>query len=175
MDTTVPQEAADRRKAYYDGVGERLRKLRKAERTSAELAVHLIYTHDVLETRLLRYFAAHNLSPASFNVLMILRNSETGEMPLHCISELLLVSRANVTGLVDCLEQRQLVTRHTDARDRRVRMARLTDDGRTLIEAVAPGHYELLARMCKHLSDEDRATLRGLLEKLRHSAEAVNF
>lgn len=167
------REAADRRKAYYDGVGERLRSLKKAQRTSTELAVHLIYTHDVLETRLLRYFAPHSLSPAAFNVMMILRNSPLHEMPLHCISELLLVSRANVTGLVDCLETRNFVERRTDARDRRVRIARLTDAGNALIDAVMPGHYELLHGLCKGLSDDERVTLRRLLEKLRLSIEAA--
>lgn len=161
----------DRRASYYAGARERCRRYPNADPTSVELILHMFYTGDVMETIIARSFARHGLSASAFNVLMILRHSDAKELPLHHISELLLVTRANVTGLVDCLEQRHLVERHVDARDRRVRIARLTAAGEAMIEAVLPDHYDLLSRLCAGLTEDEQVTLRTLLEKLRVSAE----
>lgn len=160
--------AVDRRDAYYAEVARRrCQDNPNADPSSVNLILQFVYTHDVLETWITRYFSAHGISPSAFNVLMILRDNENRELPLHQISELLLVSRANVTGLVDCLEHRNLVERRVDERDRRVRIARLTDEGDRLIKLLLPEHHDRLRQVCKCFSEQERVTLCGLLERLR--------
>jgi MarR family 2-MHQ and catechol resistance regulon transcriptional repressor len=178
MDPHPPRAAADRREAYYGDVCSRVRSIPDADPSAANLIVHLLYAHDVIQTRMARYLSAHSLSPSAFNVLMILRNNESagGEdaMALHHISELLLVSRANVTGLVDCLLGRGLVERRIDERDRRVRLASLTDEGRALLEEILPGHHAQLREMCRGVDPEERRILTRLLARLRKSAEEAS-
>jgi MarR family 2-MHQ and catechol resistance regulon transcriptional repressor len=162
-------KAADRREEHY------LRRMRQhSERyedfhwQSVETLVNLIYTCDVIESHVARCMDAHGLSLGSFNALMILSRYDEG-CPMHELGELLLVSRANTTGLVDLLERRKLVERFASQEDRRVRLARLTKAGRALLEAILPGHYRRVREMLRGMSNKDKAALSKLLTKLRHN------
>lgn len=138
---------------------------------SVELLVNLAYTYDVIHSHLARRIESHGLSLGAFNVLMILSRSEDEGCPMHELGELLLVSRANVTGLVDCLARRGLVERTQHERDRRVRLVRLTKAGENLLESILPGHYARVREMLKSVSNKDKQLLSKLLMKLRHSTQ----
>jgi MarR family 2-MHQ and catechol resistance regulon transcriptional repressor len=138
---------------------------------SVELLVNLAYTYDVIYAHLARKIEAHGLSLGAFNVLMVLSRSEDEGYPMHELGELLLVSRANVTGLVDCLAQRGLVERSQHERDRRVRLVRLTRGGEKLLESILPTHYARVREMLKGVSNKDKAILSELLMKLRHNTQ----
>lgn len=136
---------------------------------SVELLINLIYTCEVVQTHLARKLDAHGLTPGSFNALMILSRYEESGCPMHELGELLLVSRANTTGLIDCLERRGLAERFPSEDDRRVRLARLTRNGRALLESILPAHYARVRELLRGLSNKDKAALSGLLKKLRHN------
>ena len=159
------------REAYYSAVRDHASQCAEADPSAAEALVHLIYTSDMVETRIARSLSSHGISTAAFNVLMILLNSEGNARSLHELSDLLIVSRANVTGLVDCLEHRGLVEREIDPRDRRVRIARLLPDGRALTDEILPEHHRTLRSLCGDLSETERSTLVELLRRLRASVE----
>lgn len=136
---------------------------------SVELLINLLYTCDVIQTHLARKIEAHKLTPASFNTLMILSRCEEEGCAMHELGELLLVSRANITGLIDCLERRKLVERVSSENDRRVRLARITKAGQKLLETILPAHYSRVQKMLKGINDKDKALLSNLLMKLRHN------
>jgi MarR family 2-MHQ and catechol resistance regulon transcriptional repressor len=138
---------------------------------SVELLVNLAYSYDVIYAHLARKIESHGLSLGAFNVLMILSRGEDEGYPMHELGELLLVSRANITGLVDCLAQKGLVERSQDEKDRRVRLVRLTKTGEKLLESMLPAHYARVREMLKGVSNKDKANLSKLLMKLRHNAE----
>lgn len=140
---------------------------------SVELLVNLIYTSDVLQTTLARSVKERGLSLAAFNVLMILSRCEGRGRPMHELGEVLLVSRANVTGLVDCLERKNLVERCADASDRRVRLVCITEAGRKLLETTAPEHYAKVSKLLKEVKNSEKAALNALLTKLRHSVQGA--
>src|ERR1700754_2735368 len=118
---------ADKREHHYlDRMRHHSRNYREFHWPSVELLVNLFYTYDVVHTRLAREAGRERLSTAAFNVMMILSRCGDGGCPMREVGELLLVSRANVTGLIDCLERRGLVERAASAEDRRVRLVRLT-------------------------------------------------
>jgi MarR family 2-MHQ and catechol resistance regulon transcriptional repressor len=137
-------------------------------RPTVELLVNLYYTSDVIESQLAREIETHNLSAAALNALMILSRCEAG-CPMHELGELLLVSRANVTGLVDCLERKGLVKRTTTAGDRRVKLLTLTAAGRGFLETFLPGHYAHVRALLRRLTNQDKLELSRLLLKLRHA------
>lgn len=136
---------------------------------SVELLLNLIYTCDVIQSHLARKIEAHKLSLGAFNVLMILSRYQDEGCPMHELGELLLVSRANVTGLIDCLEARGVVERVASESDRRVRLARLTKTGRKLLETILPSHYARVREMLRGVNNKDKAALSELLMKLRHN------
>jgi MarR family 2-MHQ and catechol resistance regulon transcriptional repressor len=93
---------------------------------SAEVVFNLIYTYDVVLAEVTHALARFDLTPAGFNVLKILRRAGTEGCPLGELSKLLVVSKANVTGLIDVLEKRGLIERASERSDRRIRLARIT-------------------------------------------------
>ena len=169
MSTTLrtdPPEV-DKRGKYYE---ERVRKSARFEEfhlPSVELLLNLIYTYDVLETRLSRVLGTYCLSLSGFNILMILNSMNPDGCQLHELGELLLVSRANVTGLVDSLEQKGMVERCLDQRDRRVRLARITTAGVEFLESMLPHYYVEVRKLLSGFDDADKSTLSDLLAKLR--------
>lgn len=136
---------------------------------TTRVLLNLLCTYDVLDTYLSRRLAAYGLSRSAYNLLMILKASGEGGRPLHEIGELLLTSRANVTGLVDCLEHKGLVQRVPDKNDRRSRLAVLTDDGHALVGDVGPGYAECMRQVLDGLTPPEKQTLTELLVRLRES------
>ena len=113
----------------------------------------------------------YGLTTAQFGVLEALHH--LGPLSLGELADKLLVTGGNVTYVMDRLEALGLVYRDRSAEDRRVVQAKLTREGRALIDKVFPGHVEYVLHLSRHLDEEDRAMLRALLKKLGTSvAEA---
>lgn len=160
--------APDSREGYYqEGVRRHGQRHREFHWPSMELLFNLVYTYDVMESKLARKLAAHGLSLSAFNVLMILSRSGPEGCALHELSNLLVVSRANITGLVRSLMERELVERAEDERDRRVRIAKITARGEKLLETVLPGYYLMVRKMLGGISKDENRLLNNLLAKMR--------
>ncbi|HEX7360185.1 MAG TPA: MarR family transcriptional regulator [Bryobacteraceae bacterium] len=163
----------DRRDAYYH---ERIQEFGPCYANFnpllAQLALNFVYTSEVFQQATGRYMAPFGLSKSTFNVLMLLRHGPEGGMQLHELGELLLVSRANITGLVDHLEREGCVNRAIDSADRRVRRANITKKGKALLDEFIPVHFGNLKILLQDLSGEEEKVLLGLLRKMRVSVAA---
>lgn len=165
----------DKREHHYlDRMRHHSGHYREFHRPSVELLVNLFYTYDVVYTRASREAERAGLSTAAFNVLLILSRCGDEGCPMHEVGELLLVSRANVTGLVDCLERRELVERAVHAEDRRVRLVRLTKAGGALLEGMLPRHYGEIRGALSVISDREKSELSRLLMKLRRGVQRAD-
>lgn len=127
----------------------------------------VVLTFSCLDANVSRFLARWELFPSAFNLLAILVRFGGEGVHLSRISELLAVSRANVTGLVDVLARKNLVERVASTKDRRVRLARLTPDGRRLIDEILPEYYELNRGMCDDLTVEEGELLVKMLRQIR--------
>jgi MarR family transcriptional regulator, 2-MHQ and catechol-resistance regulon repressor len=137
------------------------------DRLSSEVMLNLLYTYDVVASSTGKFLAKHGLAKSSFNVLMNLRYGPPEGMLLHDLGELLLMSRANVTGLMDHLEEKGLVRRIVDATDRRARFARITKKGEAVMEELVPRHFKRTQQGLEAFSEDEKQTLVALLKKLR--------
>ena len=138
--------------------------------STIRLLLNLLGTFDVAERLLAKRLAPFGLSPSTFNVLMILRQHPEG-CAMSAMSGLLLVSRANITGLIDSLEERGLVQRTPCPGDRRSKVGRLTDAGRQLLESLLPDHYTYLRSMLAEVPEEDKTQLTALLMRMRSAMQ----
>jgi DNA-binding MarR family transcriptional regulator len=81
-----------------------------------------------------------------------------------------MIGSSALTNRVDRLVSRGLVTRETDAQNRRRVLITLTPDGLVLVDRIAGGHYlnedRLLSGLSKAQRDRLAATLRTLLISL---------
>jgi MarR family 2-MHQ and catechol resistance regulon transcriptional repressor len=136
---------------------------------SMETMLSLLYTYDLLHQATGRYMAEYGLSKSSVNILMLLRYGPARGMQLHELGELLLVSRANITGLIDHLEEKGYVTRSVDPEDRRARYARITKEAEALLDEFIPVHCGKVKSMLHDLSEDEKGTLLHLLKKTRAS------
>src|SRR5690606_41763212 len=69
------------------------------------------------------------------------------------------IERANIVTLLAELEQRELVTRHTAAADRRSRILHLTPAGEELTRKLLRLHERLERDLEEHLGTSERETL----------------
>ena len=160
----------DRREVFYKSrLRETAARYGTRDLLPVEVAVNLAHTYDLLQQELNRASSLHGLSKSTLNILLILQNGPETGMQLHDLGELLLVSRANITGLIDHLEAKGLVKRTVDPADRRVRHARITKKAEALLDEYVPIHHRYIETLLKDLSQEDKQTLVNLLGKTRQS------
>lgn len=107
-----------------------------------------------------------DLTPPQFYVLATIGYS--GGLPFGEIGEKMMVTVSNLTGIVDRLEDKGLVARERNPRDRRVVRVALTDKGAKLHKSAIPLFEKSIAELFSSLSDEQQKELSHLLRKLIH-------
>ncbi len=115
-----------------------------------------------------RTTAAAGLTPAQFVVMGALWDRDL--RPLKELAIVALCTPATVTGIVDVLERKGLVTRESNPADRRSLLVQLTEAGRAM-ESAVPTTQEMFGGCCSGLSSEEVATLAELLGRLNESLE----
>ena len=135
-----------------------------------EAFLSLQRTASLLIQALGRELKEHDLTPAQYNTLRILRGAEPDALTCGEIGERLVSPGPDVTRLLDRLEQRGLVTRLRDAEDRRVVRARITDSGIDLLGELDDPVGRLLTRLLGPLGPERLRTLVELLGEARGTA-----
>jgi len=162
----------DQRRTYYWGrVRKYCERYKDFNWPSTELILNFAYTHDVLLSDSLKVYAEFNLSVSALNILMILNFGDDKGYMQQELSGLLLVSRANVTKVIDGMEKRGLVVRSSSQEDRRARFVKLTATGRALAHRIIPIQNKKSVRVTAGLSKNEIRTLNKLLVKL--SAQIV--
>lgn len=131
----------------------------------------LLRTHLVLVARLDRdLLERHGIALAWYDVLVQLHASG-GETTMGELAERLLISPSTCTRVVEKMAAAELVDRRTDDLDHRVRHARLTPAGRTLLRRAAKTHLAGIQRhFGAHLDDAEAALLAERFGAMRRSA-----
>lgn len=168
--SSKPDSVAGRREESYARLSDAVVGAHPEAAAVIPVMFGLLSTHDAAMTLLSRRMARESLTVPGFNVLMILAHGDA-EYPMHRLGELLLVSRANVTGLVDSLERKGFVARRENPRDRRGKLVRITASGRDLLARILPDHFRTLKTVLDALPSQDLQHLTRLLGELRSSFE----
>lgn len=150
-------------------MGETLRK--RLAQTRFESPVHeavlnLLVAAGFVRERLARPLAAHELSPAQYNVLRILRGTHPEGYPRCEIGRRMLERAPDVTRLIDRLERRGLVERARSERDRRLSVTRITRKGLDMVERLKPGVDDASRVFGERLSARDARELSRICESL---------
>src|SRR5215207_4543762 len=109
------------------------------------------------------------LSPTAFGVLVVVE-SAGGELGLRALRQRLGLSKANASEVTSALEQRGLIRRTTDLRDRRALTIGLTTAGGALVDELFPGHAHRVRDTFTVLDDEEKRELARLCRKLERAA-----
>lgn len=161
----LPVAKDPRLEYYWTKVHEFGEKYEKFNWPSVEILLNFIATYDVLMGHFSKRMSAYGLSPAMFNVLMILSRGSEKKFKQHDISKLLLVSRANVTGLMNTLVRKGLAKREPDEKDHRAWRITITEKGKTLLETYLPHHYAEVFRIFSGFNPAEKKELNRLICK----------
>jgi len=106
--------------------------------------------------------AEHALTGAQARLLSLL---SLEPLPMRRLANKLKCEPSNVTGIVDRLEARGLVERLPDPKDRRVKLAAATQEGRRVARSLRDS-LDFAREPLAGLSEEERLSLRDLLLRM---------
>ena len=144
-----------------------------------EVFLNVQKTADVLAAEAAELLKPFGLSSTQYNVLRFLRgihagccaggHADPGAKGIACreIGEQMITRDPDVTRLLDRLEERGLISRGRDAKDRRVISIRITEAGLELLAKLDQPVIELHKKQLGHLGEEKLDQLLSLLELVR--------
>lgn len=119
-----------------------------------------LQSHKKLEDDL----AKVGITPPQFYVLATI--GYAGGLPFGEIGAKMMVTVSNLTGIVDRLEEKKLVVRKRDERDRRVVHVILTEKGAKLYKSTLPQFEQSIAEIFAKLDGAQQKELSALLRRL---------
>jgi DNA-binding MarR family transcriptional regulator len=146
----------------------------KTRTASAELRyralLQLLRTADTLWNTSRLFFARWNLGPSQFNILNLLVDRPAGYSQIE-LGRLLIMHRSNVTGLVERLQRRGLVSRRKVTGDRRAYRVVLTPTGSRIMAKILPEYFRMAEEIWGRFPAARASRLAATLEHLAARAE----
>ncbi|MDB5295539.1 MAG: transcriptional regulator [Phycisphaerales bacterium] len=128
----------------------------------------MVRTFHIVERRLVAMLAAQDITLPQFDLLATLRFGEG--VTQQELAGRLLVTKGNVCGLLNRLEQAGWVERRPDPADARANRLYLTPAGRQKIDSVRPAHDAFVLEMLGGFSDADVGQFRQAMADLESAA-----
>lgn len=107
------------------------------------------------------------LSYPDYEVLVALTDQEDGQLRNYELTEALAWEQSRLSHHIGRMEKRGLVVRVRCPSDKRGSFVQITNDGRSAIEAAAPGHVQEVRRLIiDRLSSQELEALASISEKI---------
>ena len=126
----------------------------------------LLRTCDLLSRAPAQLLKSEDLSSTQYNVLRILRGAPEG-LPCGEIGSRMITRDPDITRLLDRLEKRKLISRCRETADRRMVMARISEEGIELLARLDGPVQEIHRKQLGHLGREKLTILKELLAAAR--------
>lgn len=127
----------------------------------------LVRTYQAFETFSNAHVREMGLTPPQFDVVATLGN--TAGMTCKELSQHTLITKGTLTGVIDRLFDKGLVSRTALPEDRRSVFIALTDAGQALFETIFPAHMAYMRQAFAGFDQDDFARLSAELSALRHA------
>jgi DNA-binding MarR family transcriptional regulator len=119
------------------------------------------------------HITAHGIQPGDFDVLVTLRISgEPYELSPTAVYRQRCLSSGGLTKILHRLQDAGLVTRRSNAADKRGQLIRLTAKGRRVVEATMRDMAKLEQDILADFGQNETRLLSDLLDKLQHGIDA---
>lgn len=171
--STPTEQAGEDLARFREGVRRHCASFGTCDYDSANAIVTLKRTAADFENFVAAYFKQYDLSPGRFNVLMSLFASPNHTQTLSDLGDYLVVTRANITGLVDGLVEDGLIRRIDHPEDRRVVLAQLTEKAVEFLHWFAPQHHTNIRNLMGEFTPDEKRQFVRLLDKLRAKMREV--
>jgi DNA-binding MarR family transcriptional regulator len=165
MKTTRTAQNARKTVAHAKPVPSKKEATRAQDQEALRLWLRLLACHKLIESHLRSQLRRQfGMTLARFDLMAQLDRHPQG-LKMGELSELLMVTGGNVTGLVDRMITEELIARRGDASDRRAYFVRLTRKGQTLFDKIASVHEQWVISLLKGLNKTQQGQLNVLLDK----------
>src|SRR5947207_14783985 len=139
-------------------------------KTELRLWLRLLTCTTLIETEVRRRLRDRfEITLPRFDLLAQLDRAPNG-MTLGELSQRMMVSNGNVTGLAERLVEQGLLDRRASPNDRRAQMVSLTAEGRRVFRTMARTHADWIAQIFAGLDASEIETLMQLLGRTHASA-----
>jgi DNA-binding MarR family transcriptional regulator len=138
--------------------------------TPSEMAAWRTYieTYADLNAAIERDLDGHPLTMGDYQVLVYLSEAEDRSLRMCDLADRLQLSPSGLTRRLDGLVKIGFVMREPSTDDRRVMLARITDDGFDALRAAAPDHVASVRRhLFDHLDDEQVAAMTSIFASIK--------
>jgi DNA-binding MarR family transcriptional regulator len=113
-----------------------------------------------------------DLSYVQFQLLARLADAP-GQLTMTELADGVVYSRSGLTYQAGLLEKAGLITRRPSADDERATLVAITEDGRTLLDRVLPGHIQVTrSQLIDPLTDDDLHHLGDIMTRVRDHMRA---
>ena len=136
-----------------------------------EAFLNLWRSYDRLHEAEEELFGRYDLTPQQYNALRLLRGCEGEKLPTLALAARLVSRAADITRMLDKLEQRSLVDRERRSENRRIVLVGITPAGRNLLKELDPQVRACGERQLGHLADAELRQLITLLQAARRPHE----
>ncbi len=104
------------------------------------------------------------ITPEQYLILSLL--SENKGMYQRQISEITLKDRANVSRIINILEEKCYVRKEIDSNGRKINKIFVTDDGKEIVEKIKPTAIELRKIITNGLNQEELENLIEIMDRI---------
>jgi len=106
-------------------------------KTHEAIIYSLVLIYNILNNEMTAFFKPYDLTPGKFNILIAIKHhgGEKG-LPQGEIGKHLIVTKSNMSKLLDKLEREGFVSRHALQGDKRVNLTRITKKGEKLLDSL---------------------------------------
>ncbi len=137
-----------------------------AYRIRDTIGFNLFITNVALKAGMAREMRPLDITPEQFAILSLLQ--ERGGLQQREIAELLLKDRPNITRILERMQNKKLIRRETDPKDRRAVRVDLTATGKKLLPKVEKIALDFKKQAYQGLSETE---LNQLKQTLHHISE----
>lgn len=127
--------------------------MKKFEKPSYLYALkQLVQCYQSYEKLANQHFIQLGLTSSQFDIIATLGNTQG--MSCKELGEKTLITKGTMTGVLDRLEKKEILTRCPVQGDRRLYLIKLTDKGQSLFEEIFPLHLEHMNQYFSHVGQE---------------------
>lgn len=133
-----------------------------------EVILNVARTAEYLTSAISSVLKAADLTLTQYNVLRILRGAGSEGLSCSEVGERMVTKESDITRLLDRVEARGFISRERPANNRRLVVARITDEGQDVLANLDAPVDELNRSLVGHLGIKKQSNLNDLLEAVRN-------
>ena len=112
------------------------------------------------------YLRKYDITFSQYNILRVLDASENGQNTMKNVQKIMLVSRANMTGITKRLEKLGYIIRKNAPEDERLKYLELTPKGKDVVRRIALNKEEVLDKYLTNYPEEKKIELLNVFRQI---------